>query len=170
MARTAGTRTTPVVLRLGMVYGRGVLMIEAARWLAQRRLLGVWRQPTWIQLVSVMDYLRATTAAIEKASIEGIYHVGDERPITLQDFLDRACQVWGCARPWRLPLWTIHAAACCCEAFGLLAGRPAPLTRDFIRIGRVSYWGDTRRARAELIPELVYPDLDAGLGTLRERP
>src|SRR5439155_1145728 len=32
--RTRGTRTTPVVLRLGMVYGRGILMIEAALWLA----------------------------------------------------------------------------------------------------------------------------------------
>jgi nucleoside-diphosphate-sugar epimerase len=45
-ARTRGTSTTPVVLRLGMVYGRGVLMIDAARWLAERRLLAVWRQPT----------------------------------------------------------------------------------------------------------------------------
>src|SRR5262245_1128591 len=35
--RTRGTRTTPVVLRLGAVYGRGILMVEAARWLAQRR-------------------------------------------------------------------------------------------------------------------------------------
>src|SRR5262249_34656841 len=31
-ARTRDTATTPVALRLGMVYGRGVLMVEAARW------------------------------------------------------------------------------------------------------------------------------------------
>lgn len=32
--RTKETATTPVVLRLGMVYGRGILMIDAARWLS----------------------------------------------------------------------------------------------------------------------------------------
>ena len=54
--RTPGTGTTPVVLRLGMVYGRGILMVDAARWLAVRRLLAVWREPTWIQLVSTLDW------------------------------------------------------------------------------------------------------------------
>src|SRR5262249_41351363 len=39
--RTQGTTTSPVILRLGAVYGRGILMVEAARWLAQRRLLCV---------------------------------------------------------------------------------------------------------------------------------
>ena len=34
-----------------MVYGRGILMVDAARWLAARRLLAVWRDPTWIQLM-----------------------------------------------------------------------------------------------------------------------
>jgi nucleoside-diphosphate-sugar epimerase len=37
-ARTENAGVEPVVLRLGMVYGRGVLMIEAARWLARHRL------------------------------------------------------------------------------------------------------------------------------------
>src|SRR5262249_8021105 len=78
MRRTRGTGTTPVVLRLGMVYGHGILMVEAARWLARRRLLAIWREPTWFQLLSVEDYLRAMEAAIEKPGIEGIYHVGDE--------------------------------------------------------------------------------------------
>ena len=38
----------PVSLRVGMVYGRGILMIDAARWLAKRRLLGVWKDRTQI--------------------------------------------------------------------------------------------------------------------------
>lgn len=66
LERTQGTRATPVVLRFGMVYGRGVLMVDAARWLARRRLLGVWREPTLYQLLSVADYLTATEAAIVK--------------------------------------------------------------------------------------------------------
>jgi nucleoside-diphosphate-sugar epimerase len=52
--------TTPVVLRLGMIYGRGILMVDAAQWLARRRLLCVWRAPTLLQLLSTVDFLRAT--------------------------------------------------------------------------------------------------------------
>src|SRR5438128_2154778 len=74
LERTEGTGTSPVVLRLGMVYGRGILMIEAARWLARRRLLCVWREPTVFQLLSTPDFLRAVEAAIFKPGIAGIYH------------------------------------------------------------------------------------------------
>ena len=164
--RSRGTGTVPVVLRLGMVYGRGVLMIEAARWLARHHLLGVWPDPTWIQLISVPDFLRATEAAIGGPGVTGIYHVGDEKPVTLQHFLDEACRQWGCRKPMRMPVQVIYLAAWLCELFGLVVGKPSPLTRDFIRIGRVSYWGDTRRTREELIPHLTYPTLEAGLATL----
>ena len=164
--RTEGTETTPVVLRLGMVYGRGILMIDATRWLAERRLLGVWREPTWFQLISTADYLTATEAAILKLGVRGIYHVGDEKPVTLQEFLDKACDAWKCRRPFRTPIWTIYVVAAFCELFAAIARKPSPLTCDFITIGRVSHWGDTRRARAELIPKLRYPTLDDGLSTL----
>lgn len=166
LERTRDTATTPIVLRLGMVYGRGILMIDAARWLAERRLLGVWREPTLMQLLSVADYLRAVEAAILKPGARGIYHVGDDQPVTLQRFLDEACRVWGCARPVRVPVSLVYTAASLCEVFAFIAGTRAPLTRDFIRIGRVSHWGDTRRAREELIPELQYPTLETGLSTL----
>ena len=165
--RAHGTQTTPVVLRLGMVYGRGVLMIEAARWLARRRLLAVWPEPTWYQLISLSDSLRAIEAAILRPHIEGVYHVGDEQPVTLQHFLDEACRVWDLPRPRRLPFRVIELAGGLCEGFAMLAGTPSPLTRDFLRIGRVSHWGDTRRAREELVPELEYPTLSSGLSTLR---
>jgi len=164
--RTAGTGTEPVVLRLGMVYGRGVLMIEAARWLAQRRLLGVWRDPTWVQLLSVPDFLQSSEAAILRPEVRGIYHVGDEQPVTLQHFLDEACRVWGCRPPRRMPVWMIQGAAAVCELIAAMSGRPSPLTRDFIRIGRVSYWGDTGRTREELLPVLAYPTLESGLALL----
>ncbi|MFN8095341.1 MAG: NAD-dependent epimerase/dehydratase family protein [Vicinamibacteria bacterium] len=164
--RTKGTGTTSVVLRVGMVYGRGILMVDAARWLATRRLLGVWRDPTWIQLVSTVDFLRATEAAIVGAGASGTYHLGDEQPVTLQQFLDVACEQWGCPRPTRMPLWMITTAALLCELFAAVAGTPSPLTRDFVRIGRVSYWGDTTRMRDELLPQLVHPNLEAGRHTL----
>ena len=163
---TKDTGTSPVVLRLGMIYGRGILMIEAARWLARRRLLCVWREPTVFHLLSTADFLRAVEAAIFKPGVRGIYHVGDEQPVTLQKFLDEACRVWGYRRPVRIPFSMIYSAAWLCECAATIARTPSPLTRDFVRLGRVSHWGDTRRAREELIPELVYPTLESGLSTL----
>lgn len=166
LARTQQTATIPIILRLGMVYGRGILMVDAARWLAERHLLAVWRKPTLMQLLARDDFLRAAEAAITRPGIQGIYHIGDEQPVTLQHFLDEACRVWNCARPLRVPVAAVYAAAWLCEAYALMAKTPSPLTRDFIRIGRVSHWGDTRRAREELIPDLRYPTLESGLSTL----
>jgi nucleoside-diphosphate-sugar epimerase len=164
--RTEGKDTVPVVLRLGMVYGRGILMIEAARWLALRRLLCVWPEPTLLQLISTPDFLRAVAAAVDKPGVRGIYHVGDEQPVTVQRFLDDACRIWGCRRPIRVPPWLIDVSASCCEVFATIARTSSPLTRDFVRLGRVPHWGDTRRARQELLPQLVYPTFDAGLSSL----
>ena len=131
-----------------MVYGRGILMVDAAHWLADRGLLCVWRQPTLFQLISSVDFVRACEAAIVAPRARGIYHVGDEQPMTIQRFLDKACRVWGCTRPFRVPIWSIDVAAAACEAFALVARTRSPLTRDFVRLGRVPHWGDTRRARA----------------------
>jgi len=93
---------------------------------------------------------------------------GSPRPVTvtLQDFLRRACSAWGTPPPRVLPLWTIYTAARFCELVARVSGRRSPLTRDFITIGRVSYWGDTRRAREELIPTLEHPDFESGIETL----
>jgi nucleoside-diphosphate-sugar epimerase len=164
--RTNGTMTSPVVLRFGLVYGRGILMIEAARWLARRRLLCVWKEPTLYQLLSSADFLRAMEAAVLKPGVRGIYHVGDDQPVSIQEFLDEACRVWGYRRPVRVPFPMIYAAACLCECAATIARTPSPLTRDFVRLGRVAHWGDTDRARKDLIPELMFPTLQSGLSTL----
>jgi nucleoside-diphosphate-sugar epimerase len=119
-----------------------------------------------MQLISTVDYLRATEAAILAPGARGIYHVGDEQPVTLQRFLDEACDAWGYPRPFRVPVWPVYLAAALCELFASVARTRSPITRDFIRIGRVSHWGDTRRAREELIPDLVYPTLASGRATL----
>src|ERR1043166_653425 len=86
-AACAMTQTVPVVLRAGMIYGRDVLMIEAARWLLRHRLLAVWREPTWEHLLALPDFLTAGIVAIEHPNISGIYNLADDQPITLQDFL-----------------------------------------------------------------------------------
>lgn len=164
--RTERLSTTPVVLRFGMIYGRGILMVEAARWLARRRALCVWKEPTLLQLLSVADFLCATEAAIVRPGVSGIYHVGDEQPVTVQEFLDTACRVWNVPPPVRVPFPLISAAAWLCERGAAFLGTPSPLTSDFVRLGRVPHWGDTRRAREELVPQLTYPTLESGLTTL----
>ena len=87
----------------------------------------------------------------------------------VQRFLDEACRVWGYPAPLRVPYPLIYAAAWLCERGATIASTPSPLTRDFVRLGRVPHWGDTRRAREELIPQLSYPTLESGLSTLYRR-
>ncbi len=157
----------PVSLRVGMVYGKGILMIDAAKWLAQRGILGVWKEPTEIHLISKTDFCRATLAAIRNRRAIGIYHIGDEGSDTLQSFLDFACDIWGYRRPWRMPLWLIYAAAEISEVLSKIFGTISPLTRDFIDIGRVPYYGDTSRFRAELLSDLKYNDIYHGIEEMK---
>lgn len=154
-----------VVLRVGMVYGRGILMIDAAQWFARRYLLGVWKKPTYIHLISKIDFVNASIAAIENPDIQGIYHIGDEGVQTLQQFLDDITAYKGNHRPWRMPMWLILTAARCFECISLLFKVKSPLTVDFIRIGSVSYYGDTARMRNELLPELTYRTYKDGMET-----
>lgn len=157
----------PVILRVGMVYGSGILMIDAAKWFAQKGLLGVWKEPTQIHLVSKTDFCRAVVAAARNPKAMGIYHVGDEGVDTLQSFLDWACRTWSYGKPRRIPVGFIYAAAEVCELASRLFGIKSPLTRDFIDIGRVPYYGDTTRFRAELLPHLKYPTIYDGVEEMR---
>lgn len=156
----------PVSLRVGMVYGKGILMVDAARWLARRRFLGVWREPTEIHLISKTDFNKAVTAAILNEAVNGIYHIGDEGADTLQSFLDLCCDVWQYPRPWRIPLPLIYAVARLCEWTSRRFNLPSPLTKDFIDIGRVSYYGDTARFRKELLSELEHRSVQYGIEEL----
>jgi nucleoside-diphosphate-sugar epimerase len=157
---------TPVVLRAGMVYGRGVLMIEAARWLMKHRLLAVWREPTWEHLLALPDFLTTVRAAIEGSHVAGIYNVADDQPVTLQEFLDTIAAHWGYRKPWRCPRWSVYTAAACCEVWATMSGGRSPLTRDFIKIGMTSSVADTSRMKRELLPRLAFPTLQDGLHLL----
>lgn len=162
-AACRGTRMVPVSLRAGMVYGRGVLMIEAARWLLRHRLLAVWKEPTWNHLLSLPDFLACLKGAIERENISGVYNIADDQPLTLQEFLDTAAEYWGFRKPWRCPKWSFYAAASVCEAFATAFRTRSPLTRDFITIGMASSVADTTRMKKELLPKLAYPNLGDGL-------
>lgn len=156
----------PISLRVGMVYGKGILMVDAAEWFAKRLLLGVWREPTEIHLISKTDFCRAVVAAIKSSDASGIYHIGDEGNDTLQSFLDFACDVWKHKKPWRMSLWLIYLAAEILEFISKAFKTKSPLTKDFIDIGRVSYYGDTSRFRSELLPILKYANVYEGINEM----
>jgi len=154
-----------VSLRVGMVYGKGILMIDTAEWFGKHYLLGIWKKPTYIHLISKDDFLSATTAAIDKENVNGIYHIGDEGVQTLQEFLDRVARYKGYHKPWRMPNWLIMTAAQGFELFSALFNTRSPLTKDFVTIGQVSYYGDTKRMRNDLLPELKYKTFEDGFKT-----
>lgn len=162
--KKSGTET--VSLRVGMVYGRGILMIDTARWFSKYHLLGIWRKPTSIHLISTVDFLESTKQAILKEGIDGIYHLGDDGTQTLQEFLESATVHWKNSKPIKMPLWLIKSAAFCFELFSKILGTRSPLTRDFVRIGMASYYGDTSRARKELHSDFIYKTFKEGIETL----
>jgi len=152
-----------VSLRIGMVYGKGILMIDTAEWFGRHYLLGIWKKPTYIHLISKDDFLAATVAAIDKENANGIYHIGDEGVQTLQEFLDRIARYKRYHKPWRMPNWLIMTAAQIFEIFSALFGTRSPLTKDFVTIGQVSYYGNTKRMRNDLLPKLKYITFEDGL-------
>lgn len=158
--------TTAITLRPGMIYAQGILMIDGARWLAKRRLLGVWRKATPIHLLALPDFNRAVVAAIENKDAHGVYNLGDDQAITLQEFLDRAALHWGFKKPWRAPRWMFFCAGGLVELYAKIFRTASPLTRDFILIGMAPYWSDTRRMKAELIGKLEFPSLADGIHLL----
>ena len=158
--------TTPVIFRSGIVYGREVKMLQAARWLLRHRMMAVWRKPTWAHLIALPDFLRALQAAIENQDIRGIYQVCDDGPLTLQDFLDRLADYYDYPRPYRLPEWMFHVTGFSVEMAALAFRTAAPLNRDIVKAGMTSCVADNSRMKRELLPLLKYPTLEEGISLL----
>lgn len=159
-------KTTPVSLRPGMIYGKDILMLDAGKYLMAKHLLAVWRKPTWIHLIPIDDFLEATKQAVIKDTVNGIYQLGDEKPMYLQDFLNIMAKHLGYSKPWRLPVWCIFTAAQLVETYAKIFHTKSPLTKDFIKIGMVSYTGDITRMKKDLLPELKYPSIGEGISIL----
>jgi hypothetical protein len=117
-------------------------------------------------MLALPDFLNCVVAAIEGEHVRGIYLLGDDQPLTLQEVLDAMATQWGHRKPWRFPLWSFYVAAALVETIAAVFSTAAPLTRDFITIGMVSHVADTSRMKRELLPKLAYPRLQDGLGLL----
>jgi NAD dependent epimerase/dehydratase family enzyme len=157
---------TPIVLRAGVIYGQEVKLIKAARWLMRRRLMAIWRKPTWVHLLALPDFLNILRITIENGNLSGIYNLCDDRPLLLQEFLDQLAGHWNYSKPRRLPSWTFYTAAVLCETWATLFHTATPLTRDIVRMGMTSVVADTSRMKHDLVSELTYPTLTHGLALL----
>lgn len=153
----------PLVFRAGVIYGSGMKLTAAARTLMSRGLFAVWRKPTWVHLLALPDFVRIVEIGIEKDSLSGIYNLCDDRPITLQEFLDELARHWGFRKPRRLPSFSFYLAAMLCETFATIFRTGTPLTRDIVAMGMTSVVADTTRMKNEIVPELMFPTLSEGL-------
>ena len=166
-ARTEHSQTTPVVLRFGMIYGRGILMVEAARWLARRRLL-----------------VRVERADAAPTALDGRLSArvgGGDRQAGHSGHLSRRRRAArygstvprrslpgvGISGPTRVPYPLIRAAAALCELErddrANTIAADARLRKAWPRAALGRYAGAHAQ---ELIPQLSYPTLDSGLSTL----
>lgn len=153
----------PLVLRAGVIYGRDIKLIEAARKLMRYGVFAVWRNPTWVHLLALPDFLRSVEIAIERDSLSGIYNLCDDHPITLQEFLDALAAHWGYRKPRRLPAFCFHGAAAFCELLATIFRTRTPLTRDMIHMGMTSVVADTTRMKRDISKTLLHPSFRSGL-------
>jgi len=103
------------VLRCGFFYapdgattrtfGEGLLAGRAP--VVGRGLLG--RRDAELSLVHAIDAARAFVAAID-AGVTGLYHVVDDRPVTLADYLTAFADELDAPRPRRVPAWLARFA------------------------------------------------------------
>jgi nucleoside-diphosphate-sugar epimerase len=108
-AVTGAGETEGVVLRYGYFYGPGTTislgpegaLVQAIR-KRQLPLVGD-AQGVW-PFVHVDDAAEATVSAIEGRG-RGVYHVVDDEPAPVADWLPAAAAAVGAPAPWRVPRW-----------------------------------------------------------------
>ncbi|MEU8346310.1 NAD(P)-dependent oxidoreductase [Spirillospora sp. NPDC048832] len=114
-AVTGITWADGIVLRYGAFYGPGTALSAApdavmTRQIRKRRFPivggggGVW------SLVHIADAASATVAAVERGR-PGIYHVADDDPVPLRDWLPHLARTLGAGPPRRVPAWLVRPLA-----------------------------------------------------------
>lgn len=104
-----------IAIRYGGFYGPGT-GIEAAPGAVMAELIRRRRFPivgggsgVW-SLVHITDAASATVAAIERGK-PGIYHVADDEPAPVREFLPELARALGAKPPRRVPAWLVRLVA-----------------------------------------------------------
>ncbi|TMD03189.1 MAG: NAD(P)-dependent oxidoreductase [Chloroflexi bacterium] len=138
-----------IVIRPGHVYGPGGWFANeiVRRLRAPGRLVVVGRGDNLWDVVHVDDVATAIVTAAEGAPAGGLYHVADDEPLTLFDFVATAARALGVGPPRRVPVRLAR----------LLNGRDP--TAATVRSARTS----NRRIKAELGWTPRYPSASVGV-------
>jgi nucleoside-diphosphate-sugar epimerase len=101
------------IVRPGHVYGPGGWYEHefVGRLRRPGRFAVVGRGDNWWDVVRVEDVAAAIADAAERAPEAGLYHVADDEPITLYDFVALTAEALGVGRPRRIPAAVARLAA-----------------------------------------------------------
>jgi 2-alkyl-3-oxoalkanoate reductase len=112
-AVTTASGMDGLVLRYGGFYGPGTSLApggEQAEMVAKRRFPvagsgeGIW------SMIHIEDAARATAAAVEHGT-SGLYHITDDEPAAVKEWLPGLALIMGAPAPRHVPLWLAKLAA-----------------------------------------------------------
>lgn len=139
-----------IVLRYGAFYGPGTSLAledppgEMVAMIRKRRLpivgsgAGVW------SFVHVADAAAATAEAVEHGA-PGVYHIVDDEPAPVREWLPVAARALGAGRPRRLPRWLARLAAGEAAAVVMTEARGASNAKARRELGWIPRYPSWRR-------------------------
>jgi nucleoside-diphosphate-sugar epimerase len=150
-----------IVIRPGHVYGPGGWYVEeiVKRLQQPGRLAVVGKGDNLWDVVRVEDVAAAMVDAAERASDGAVFHVADDEPITLYDFVKLTADALGVGPPRRGPAWLAS----------LIAGRNAVIaaTRSArtsnAKLKRELGWAPRWPSAREGVPDAVAKLREAGV-------
>jgi dihydroflavonol-4-reductase len=117
-----------------------------------------------MSFVHVYDVAQAFLWAVQSAPAGvSIYNVGDDMPVTWQDFLRRVAELCRARPPVFLPKQLVHFYAACSTLARRATGREPILTRQAIRLITTPKTLSNARLKRELGFQPRYPGYSKGL-------
>ena len=147
------------VIRPGHVYGPGGWYAEeiVARLKQPGRFVVVGKGDNWWDMVRVEDVAAAIADAAERADDGAVYHVVDDEPLTMYDFVALTADALGVGKPRRVPVAVARLAA----GAGPVAATVRSARTSNARIKRELGWSPRFATAREGVPDAVAKLSDA---------
>ena len=141
------------VIRPGHVYGAGGWYAEeiVARLRQPGRFAVVGKGDNWWDMVRVEDVASAIADAAERAPDGAVYHVADDEPITMYDFVALTAEALGVGKPRRVPAAVARIVA----GAGPVAATVRSARTSNARIKRELGWSPRFPSAREGVPDAV---------------
>jgi nucleoside-diphosphate-sugar epimerase len=141
------------VIRPGHVYGAGGWYAEeiVARLKQPGRFVVVGKGDNWWDMVRVEDVAAAIADAVERAPDGAVYHVADDDPIRMYDFIALTADALGRGKPRRVPVALARLAA----GAGPVAATVRSARTSNTRIKRELDWSPSYPSAREGVPDAV---------------